>query len=151
VSAPLTRSELAALTGVSPDTLRHYERKGVLPPPPRSANNYRRYPADAVRRVQLIRRAMTIGFTLDELSRVLREREAGGTPCRRVRALVAARLVNLEGRLEQLMALRHELQLLLEDWDARLESVGPGRPARLLEELAARPGLDRKGGGVRGS
>ena len=58
--------ELAHRVGVSTDTLRHYERKGVLPRPRRGANGYRMYPASAVDRVTLIRRALAVGFTLDD-------------------------------------------------------------------------------------
>ncbi|MGE0043999.1 MAG: heavy metal-responsive transcriptional regulator [Vicinamibacterales bacterium] len=141
MTATLTRSELARETGVSPDTLRHYERKGVLPAPPRTANGYRRYPPDAVARVVLVRRAMLVGFTLDELSAVLGERARGGAPCRRVRALVAERLEAFEDRLEALLALRDELRAVLADWDERLEGTPSGRPAHLLRALASRPGL----------
>ena len=58
MSDTLTRTVLARLTNVSPDTLRHYERKGVLPAPPRSDNGYRRYPTSAIGRVQLIQREL---------------------------------------------------------------------------------------------
>jgi DNA-binding transcriptional MerR regulator len=138
VSGTLTRTALARLAHVSPDTLRHYERKGVLPAPPRSANGYRRYPPSAVARVQLVQRALTIGFTLDELARVLKERQAGGAPCRKVRALVAERLADLEQRLTELAGLRDDLHAVLAEWDSLLAAVEPGRPALLLEVLAAR-------------
>jgi MerR family transcriptional regulator, copper efflux regulator len=144
VSGTLTRTALARLTRVSPDTLRHYERKGVLPAPPRSANGYRRYPPSAVTRVQLVQRALTVGFTLDELARVLKEREAGRAPCGNVRALVAERLAALDDRLIQLRRLRTELRDLLRDWDQRLEAAGPHRQARLLDGLVDRPALDRR-------
>ena len=137
MTATLTRSALAQQAGVSADTLRHYERKGVLPRPPRSANGYRRYPPEALARVQLIRRALAIGFRLDELARVLKEREAGGTPCRKVRAIVASRLADLEDRLIQLAALRDDLHALLVDWDAKLEGLPAGRQARLLDGLVS--------------
>jgi DNA-binding transcriptional MerR regulator len=143
VTGTLTRTALARLTQVSPDTLRHYERKGVLPAPPRSANGYRRYPQSAIVRVQLIQRALTIGFTLDELARVLKERASGGAPCRKVRALVASRLSDLEQRLIQLTALRDDLHAVLAEWDTKLASTEPGRPALLLEGLTARPALSR--------
>ena len=55
--------ELAELAGVSTDTLRHYERKGVLARPLRTANDYRQYPATALQRVRLVRRALSVGFT----------------------------------------------------------------------------------------
>src|ERR1039458_5579184 len=67
--------ELARLSGVSTDTLRHYERVGVLAKPPRTNSGYRRYPASALERVRLVRRAMSVGFSLEELARVQRVRD----------------------------------------------------------------------------
>jgi MerR family transcriptional regulator, copper efflux regulator len=131
----LSPSDLARLTGVSTDTLRHYERKRVLPPPVRLANGYRRYPADAVNRVRLVQRSLKVGFTLAELARVLAERERGGAPCQGVRALVAKRLGQLEENLRDLTALRSELRALLHDWDGRLARTPAGRQARLLDAL----------------
>jgi DNA-binding transcriptional MerR regulator len=144
MTATLSRSALARLTGVSPDTLRHYERKGVLAEPPRTDNGYRRYPASAVSSVQLVTRALAMGFTLNELARVMRERDTGGTPCRKVRTLVADRLAGLEERLEYLMTLRDELRGVLEEWDQRLASTPPGRQARLLELLDGKPALENR-------
>jgi DNA-binding transcriptional MerR regulator len=141
--AMLRPSELARLTGVSTDTLRHYERKGVLGRPPRSDSGYRRYPPEAVARVQLVRRALTIGFTLDELAGVLSERDRGGAPCRRVRTLVTGRLAELDARLGDLTELRDELRRLLRDWDRRLARIPAGAQARLLDLVADRPVVDR--------
>src|SRR5215813_4323913 len=90
----LSSLELADLAGVSRDTLRHYERKGVLPRPLRSQNGYRQYPSDALHRVQLVRRALSVGFTLDELAKVLKGRDAGGAPCEEVRRIAAQKLLD---------------------------------------------------------
>ena len=139
----LSPSELARLTGVSTDTLRHYERKRVLGIPARSQGGYRLYPPEAVAHVRLVRRALTIGFTLDELAGVLSERERGGAPCRKVRTLVAERLAELETRLGDLTELRNELRVLLRDWDGRLARIPAGAQARLLDVLADRPVVDR--------
>ena len=139
----MSPSELARLTGVSTDTLRHYERKGVLGIPARSQGGYRLYPPEAVVRVRLVRRALAIGFTLNDLAAVLSERDRGGAPCRSVRALVAERLAELETRLGNLAELRDELRLLLRDWDHRLAKVSGGAQARLLDVLADRPMVDR--------
>ena len=127
--------ELARLAGVSADTLRHYERVGVLPRPPRTQSGYRRYPASAVDRVRLIRRALAIGFSLDELRRILQTRDRGGAPCQGVRALAASKLSQLEQRIAELEALRDQLRSLLIDWDGRLARTPDGQPARLLESL----------------
>lgn len=129
---------LAREAGVSTDTLRHYERKGVLPKPRRSPNGYREYPPEALARVLLVRRALAFGFTLDELARVLRARDRGGSPCREVRALAASKLAGVETRLRELAALRDELRATLDVWDARLSKTGKGVRANLLESLSSR-------------
>jgi DNA-binding transcriptional MerR regulator len=129
--------ELARAAGVSTDTLRHYERKGVLAAPRRSVNGYREYPPEALARVLLVRRALAVGFTLDELARILRARARGGTPCREVRALAAAKLADVEARLREMVAVRGELRATLEEWDARLAKTAGGERAGLLESLAA--------------
>jgi DNA-binding transcriptional MerR regulator len=134
----LGAGELARSAGVSTDTLRHYERKGVLTRPLRGANGYRQYSPDALDRVQLVRRALAVGFTLDELAKVLRVRDQGGAPCAEVRALAAAKLEEVETRLRDLIDLRNELRTVLKDWDKRLSKRGPGERAHLLESLGAR-------------
>jgi len=133
----LSSSELARLTGVSTDTLRHYERKRVLSRPARLSNGYRRYPPEAIVRVRLIQRALQVGFSLDELARSLGERERGGVPCRRVRALVAERLAELEVRTRDLVTLGGEMRQLLDEWDTRLASAPAGKQARLLDLLVS--------------
>jgi len=133
---------LAKATGVSTDTLRHYERLGLLPGTLRSGSNYRRYAPSTVERVQLIRRALVVGFSLKELASVLAYREKGAPPCRRVRSLVDARLKALESRLVELHQLRDELRVLLRDWDQRLSVTPEGQRARLLDMLGGRPALE---------
>ncbi len=132
--------ELARLAGVSADTLRHYERKGVLGRPRRALNGYRQYPAEALPRVRLIRRALAVGFTLDELATILKERDRGGAPCAEVRAAAAAKLANVEAQLGEVIALRDELRSILNDWDEMLACRRPGERAGLLEALASRDG-----------
>lgn len=133
----LRAGELAQLAEVSTDTLRHYERKGLLAAPRRSVNGYREYPKSALRRVRLVRRALEIGFTLDELSRVLGVRDRGGAPCRQVRALAGEKLREVETRLAELVELRNELRKLLIDWDEVLAKTSSSGRADLLESLAA--------------
>jgi DNA-binding transcriptional MerR regulator len=132
----LLSGELARLCGVSTDTLRHYERKGVLPKPRRLGNGYRKYPANSVDRIRLIRRALAVGFTLDELARFLKARDRGQAPCREVRALAAEKLTELQSRLTEMQALRDELRATLVDWDGRLARKGAGQHAGLLDALA---------------
>jgi DNA-binding transcriptional MerR regulator len=132
----LNSGELAKAAGVSTDTLRHYERKGVLARPQRGRNGYRQYPASALDRVRLVRKALAVGFTLDELAGILRVRDSGGTPCHEVRALAASKLEQVESQLSDLIALRDELRTTLKDWDGRLKQKSTGARAYLLESLA---------------
>lgn len=128
--------ELAGLAGVSRDTLRHYERVGVLPPAVRGANGYRSYPPTALDRVQLVRRALALGFRLSELSDVLRARDGGSTPCRRVRDLAVRKLASVERDLADLAQRRDALRRTLRGWDRRLARTERGRQARLLDHVS---------------
>lgn len=128
--------ELAKIVSVSADTLRHYERKGVIRSPARLANGYRLYPPETVERVRLVRRALAVGFTLDELAAILAEREKGGTPCRQAFSLATAKLEDLENRIAEMQNLRDELQTIVRDWEKRLgENESAKKPAFLLENL----------------
>ncbi len=135
--------ELAGQAGVSTDTLRHYERKGVLPPPCRRANGYRCYPPQALVRVRAIRSALAIGFTLDELAPLLRARDRGRPPCRAVRELAAAKLAVAEAQLDELGRLVEALRQLLAVWDGALDATAGGAAAHLLETLAL-PSISRR-------
>jgi DNA-binding transcriptional MerR regulator len=133
---PYLRSgQLAALAGISPDTLRHYERMKLLPVPPRSPGNYRLYPPEAVDRVRLIRHALAVGFSLPELARILKVRDKAGAPCRDVKRLLEEKLHAMEEEILDLVAMRDHLRTILTDWDRRLAQTPEGQPARLLENM----------------
>lgn len=135
--------ELARAIGVSTDTLRHYERLGLLTGVARTAGGYRRYSQSAVARVQLIQAALTVGFSLKELKQVLAVRARGGAPCRNVRATVGVRLEAINLQIDELVLLRDELDALLQKWDERLTQAPDGEQVHLLEALALRPGLEQ--------
>jgi MerR family transcriptional regulator, copper efflux regulator len=130
--------DVARQTRLSPDTLRHYERKGLLPRAPRSSGGYRLYGPEAEQRVRVVQAALTLGFTLDELGTLLRERTQGRPPCRRVRALAEQKLHALEQRIAELTRMRRALVDTLTEWDARLARTAPGAAAGLLEAISAR-------------
>lgn len=131
--------QLAHLTGVSTDTLRHYERFGLLPLPERTAGNYREYPTTSQLRVRLIQRALNIGFSLSELKTILAVRDRGGAPCRHVRTLMRSKIRAMDQQIRNLVSLRIELNRLSEDWDKRLRLAKSGQVARLLEAAPLRP------------
>jgi DNA-binding transcriptional MerR regulator len=133
----LRAGEAAALSGVSTDTLRHYERKKVLPKPRRGANGYRLYPAETPERVGLVQRSLAVGFTLDELALILGERDKGGAPCRKVHTLTTEKLTRVEEQIKSLKDLRDDLRRTLRVWDERLSATTGGTQRRLLETLPA--------------
>ena len=128
---------LASLTGVSADTIRHYERLGLLGKAPRSGGGYRLFPPSAVDRVQLIQRAVRVGFSLRQLGTFLRVRQAGGAPCRSVRDAASQMLEALDRQLADLTATRTAIQAMLDDWNDRLAHTPANQPAYLLDSLGA--------------
>lgn len=134
---PLYSGELARLAGVSTDTLRFYERRELMSRAPRSLLGYRLYPAEAVNRVRLIRGALSIGFSVNELAAIFCERDRGGVPCHRVRKLAGEKLVTLEARLRDLQSSRRVLRRILAEWDRLLGKTPRGHRAGLLEAFVA--------------
>jgi len=106
--------QIAARAGVHRETLRYYERRGLIPSPPRRLSGYRAYPADTVERVRLIKWAQGLGFTLREiaeLARIPRDHVRGrGT---QVRARARAKLEEIDVKLDQLRAMRRELLAII--------------------------------------
>jgi DNA-binding transcriptional MerR regulator len=137
--------ECATLVRVSTDTLRYYERQRLLPAPPRAANGYRRYPAEALARIRVIRSALAVGFNVDELARILGAHDRGLAPCQQVRQLAASKFEALGSRIRELQNLRTALRKTIDDWDQRLAKTPSGKRAALLESLAeARPSVSRQ-------
>jgi DNA-binding transcriptional MerR regulator len=128
---------VARSAGLSPDSIRHYERLGLIDSVARSSGGYRLYPEAALRRVQVVQAALRAGFGLKELVAIFAERRAGRAPCRRVRALAAEKLAAVEAELRRLLRLRRALRHTLAEWDRRLVGASPGRMVGLLESLAA--------------
>jgi len=102
--------ELAVRTGVSTHAIRFYERKGVLPPAPRTASGYRAYPPEAVEQVDFVKKAQVLGLRLDDIADVLEISSGGRQPCEHVRQLVKDRLGEVETRLRELRQLRTTLR-----------------------------------------
>ena len=132
----LRSGSLAKATGVSPDTIRHYERIGVLPKAARTESGYRVYPENAVERVLVVQRALRIGFTLAELADVLKARDAGGAPCRRVYEMANEKLKGIKTDIQTLKRMEKYLKILLSDWEDRLRRAGPGQKSHLLHSLS---------------
>ncbi|HJU43909.1 MAG TPA: heavy metal-responsive transcriptional regulator [Vicinamibacterales bacterium] len=127
--------QLARDSGVSADTIRYYERLGLLPRPSRTPNGYREFPDGAVTRVHVIRNAVRFGFPLKEVARFLKVRDAGGAPCDQVRAVGQKLLIQMDEKIAELVTTRAAMAATLQDWDTRLARAGGGHRAHLLEAV----------------
>jgi DNA-binding transcriptional MerR regulator len=137
INPKLLRSgALAKATNLSPDTIRYYEKIGVLPRASRTASGYRVYPLGAIERVLVVQRALRIGFTLTELAEVLRTRDSGGTPCRRVYELAQEKLKGIAADIAALKQTERYLKSVLSNWEKRMRSTGAGQKSHLLYSLS---------------
>jgi DNA-binding transcriptional MerR regulator len=117
--ASLKIGEVARLAGVGVETLRFYERSGLLNRPARSEGGYRLYDARALKTLEFIRRAQSLGFTLEEIKRIIAESSAGQRPCVEVRETVRRRLAELDKQMAQIRRYRNALATTLRQWDAQ--------------------------------
>lgn len=138
-SETLRSGALAKLVGLSPDTLRHYERMGVLPSASRTTAGYRLYPTSAVMRVRVVQNALRIGFTLTELAEGLKARDAGGAPCQRVFQLAQDKLQKVSTDIKALKQTEKYLKKVLRDWEERMRRAGPKQRSSLLYSLSQAP------------
>jgi DNA-binding transcriptional MerR regulator len=116
VTQRLRIGQLAVAAGVKTDSVRFYERAGLLPKPSRSANGYRTYDDDALKRLRFIKRAQSFGFSLDEVRRILSLRGEGRTTCRTVLAIAEATLADTEAKLRDLQKFRDSLAANVKRW-----------------------------------
>lgn len=101
--------QLAEATGVSVQTIRFYERRGLLPTPRRLQSGYRDYPAETVRTVRLIKQMQEVGFTLREMGHFLQLLETQPHNPAERRAYAEAKLCNMDAQIERLHTMREEL------------------------------------------
>lgn len=106
--------QLADELGLPPETVRFYERRGLLPTPRRAANGYRIYDDDALSHLRFIRIAQTAGLTLAEIGSIIAINDSGATPCGHVTDLLEAKLEDVLDRQRQLADLEAELTRLVD-------------------------------------
>ena len=115
----LTSSEFAKQGGINPESIRFYEKQGLLRKPPRTASGYRMFAPDDVRRVRFIKRAQEVGFTLKEIKELLELRFDPGTSCAAMRQRTEAKVTDIEQKIRDLQRMKKVL--------ARLTTACPGR------------------------
>ncbi|MGZ5178243.1 MAG: heavy metal-responsive transcriptional regulator [Burkholderiales bacterium] len=131
--------ELARAVGISTDALRHYEKLGVLPMAPRTTSGYRLYPPDSLERVKTVRHALRLGFTLHELAEILRIRDRGEAPCRRVLLMLQEKLEALQERIAELQQTQKYMESMVSEWRLRIAQSQSGEKAFLLHSLNGAP------------
>lgn len=134
--------KLAELTGVTPDTLRFYEKEGLLEQPPRADNGYRRYGDAHAVRVRFIRGAQALGFSLAQIRSIVPQLTAGGVGRREIEGLLQAKIAEIDEGIARMIALKQDLLGTLQSLTCeesrplsiqsatRTKGGGPSRPGR---------------------
>jgi len=133
-TAELTIGKVARSAGLAIDTVRYYEREGLLEIPARTASGYRHYSPDAVARLRFIRQAKELGFTLSEIRELLTLKVAPGKSCADVKARTEAKIADVEQRIAQLDRMKRALAKLATACSGR----GPTSDCPILEAMETR-------------
>jgi MerR family mercuric resistance operon transcriptional regulator len=131
---PLTIGQVARSAGVGLETVRFYERQGLLPEPPRKESGYRQYPEDIVPRLRFIRGAKELGFSLKEIKELLALRVDPATTCAEVRGRARAKIADIDEKIQALQRMRRVLHKLT----AACSGRGPITDCPILDALQHR-------------
>lgn len=127
----LTTAKLAKEGGVNVETIRYYERHGLLPKPPRTPSGYRVFSGDSVQRLRFIRRAQELGFTLNEIRELLAIKVRRGSSCDDVRRRAQAKIADVDAKIRHLEAIREALR----DITSTCSGEGPATNCSILDAL----------------
>lgn len=129
-------SDIARHAHVTPETVRHYTREGLLSPERHPDNGYHLYSATDLERLHFIQRARKLGFSVAEIRDILRHADHGDSPCPMVRDLLASRLPQIRARIEELEALAQRMEQALHSWQAMPDAAPDGHSlCRLIESF----------------
>ena len=131
----LTTSKLAKAAGVNVETLRYYERRGLLPEPPRRASGYRSYPLENVERLRFIKGAQALGFTLEEIQQLLSLRVDTQATAEDVRQQAQEKVVQIEAKIAALQTMHDALVSLIN----QCHGTGPTSECPILDAMAQPP------------
>jgi DNA-binding transcriptional MerR regulator len=133
---------LARAAGVNVQTVRYYERLGLLAEPGRSTSGYRVYGENALKHLRFIKRAQALGFSLDEIKSVMELSREGKRPCASVRRLAKAKLADVDRKLQQMLAYRRKLAALIKQWEDMPDETPDAAVCQLIELSKAEELLD---------
>jgi MerR family copper efflux transcriptional regulator len=142
--AGLLIGDVAERAGLTAPTIRYYESIGLLAPAPRSATGYRRYSDTTLEELRFIKKAQSLGFSLEEIGEILKLSRAGDTPCSHVLDLTRRHLKAVEERIQQLTRFRDQLGAEVAKWDGKQEPTCRG----LCQIIANAEEPDRPGAGL---
>jgi len=127
----LSIGKVARDGGVTVDTLRYYEREGLLPAPDRGVNGYRRYSPDTIKRVRFIKRAQGVGFTHQDIRELLSLRGDPNASCRDVRSRAASKISEMEEKI----AVLERMKSVLSEWVSNCPSRDPVDTCPIIDAL----------------
>ncbi len=128
----ITISRAARLAGVGIETIRYYQRRGLIEEPPKPLEGYRHYPEQTISRIRFIKRAQELGFTLREIESLL---QLGEQQCSETRELAGAKLGLVRRKIEDLVGIRKTLEQLIEHCEARRE----GEACPIIDSISHDP------------
>ena len=128
---PLTIGQVAQKAGIGVETVRFYERQGLLEEPARKESGYRQYPPDVVARLLFIKRGKELGFSLKEIKELLALRVDPATTCREVKEQAQAKIADIEGKIRSLLRMKEALVELTRTCRGR----GPTSECPILDAL----------------
>lgn len=119
-------AQVARKTGVTPDTVRHYTRIGLLRPDRDASNGYKRFDEADIARLMFVKHARALGLSLTEIGEILASADHGDSPCPMVRELVKRHLDDVKARIRELKSLESRMDAALAQWDALPDGVPNG-------------------------
>lgn len=136
----MTVTQLARETGATADAVRYYTRMGLLLPVRNPENGYRLYKTDEINWLKFIRQAKDLGFTLHEIQEIMQDRDAGHSPCPRVRQILENRIVENRQRLDEMQALQQRMEDALTKWSKMTDGMPRGSSVcHLIESVDTDP------------
>ncbi|WP_298202547.1 Hg(II)-responsive transcriptional regulator [Desulfosporosinus sp.] len=128
----LTISELAKNAGVNIETIRYYERLGLISKPPRTESGYRAFPPEVTQRIKFIKRSQDLGFTLSEIHKLLSMTDSESFDCREVRQFASQKLTEVEQKIRDLQSIKS----ILQDLSSRCPGQGAIQSCPIVERLS---------------
>ena len=139
IKQKMRRGEVARHTELGSETIRYYEKIGLLKEPPRSTSNYREYPSSVLARIKFIQSTKKLGFSLDEIRVLLALRDQRDHPCQEIKSKATEKIDEINRKIEELELIRNELSALVN----RCAGEGPTENCAILNILSEGAGPEK--------